>query len=116
MAGVTRKLCNQLQRVAPVMPRAKTTGGFGAWECVWWLSVHSYAGEAPCSQALPPAFTIALGRDSLNSVVIGLRPTYCVGQNESAPLSRCLRVDSSVVVNDCMNSRLGCTERAFQGL
>jgi hypothetical protein len=55
MTGVTRKLSNQLQKVAPSMPRAKTTSGFGAWECVWWLSVHSYAGEAPCSQVLPPA-------------------------------------------------------------
>jgi len=48
MAGVTRKLCKQLQRVALSMPRAKTTGGFGAWGCVWWLSVQPYAGEAPC--------------------------------------------------------------------
>jgi hypothetical protein len=52
MAEVTRKLCNQLQRLAVSMPRAKTTGDFGAWGCVWWLSVRPYVGEAPCSQVL----------------------------------------------------------------
>ena len=46
----------QLQRVAPSMPRAKTTDDFGAWGCVWWLSVRPYAGEAPCSQVLPSAY------------------------------------------------------------
>ena len=56
MAEVTRKLCKQLQRVAPSMPRAKTTDDFGAWGCVWWLSVRPYAGEAPCSQVLPSAY------------------------------------------------------------
>ncbi len=29
------------------MPRAKTTGDFGAWGRVWWLSVRPYAGESP---------------------------------------------------------------------
>ena len=57
MAEVTRKLCKQLQRVAPSMPRAKTTGDFGARRGVWWYPVPLYAGEAPCSQALPSAST-----------------------------------------------------------
>jgi len=79
MAEVTRKLWKQLQRVAPSMPRAKTTGDFGAWGCVWWLSVRPYAGEAPCSQVLPSAYQpIALGNNSLNSVLIGLQPTKVV--------------------------------------